>query len=159
MMEKNNWLYFLIFAGIIIPAIFFFLTGYPFEYGYFRNKIVFGHPYLHGVFNFLVIAVIILPFKIIQKLKIQANRIPGIYILSGVIVTLFFLQGLLPSSLSYIPQNQPQRYYTDIVNFEDKRGFFAKHAGALTHLIILGIFLFSFITNFPAREKNKINQG
>ena len=151
MPKKCNWWYFLIFAGIVIPGVVFFSLGQPFELSFFRNKTIMGlNPFSSFFFNFLAFALMVLSFKIVERIKIPATTLFIVYSTLGLLFTLFLVQGLLSYSMKYVSQNQYQRYI-QIENLPDERSFPEKQAMLLTHIIILCVFSFFLFVNRPKK--------
>lgn len=154
MNQGIKWRYFVLIAGVMIPAFFFFATKQPFEYNFTRPALVTGlNPYAPFIFCLIIAIFFALPFKIFRKLRISATAFSVFYFTWSALVVWLLLQGILPSNLPHGNEmiTDPRRY-TDIAGvFSDERSFLQKNANLFAHIAILCIFLLFVYTRRPTR--------
>ncbi|MEJ0104293.1 MAG: hypothetical protein WDO19_17775 [Bacteroidota bacterium] len=150
MREKLNWWWFLFFGGIIIPGIFFGILKIDPFYIYFKHFFITGfNPFVIHFLNFLIILLVCLLFKLINRLHDHSIKLS--YCVAGIAIAIFILIGSFLEDNSFTLSPAVRRYTGGPEFIEKNQSYWAS---ILPGVIIIALFILFFIKNFPKKLRS-----
>jgi hypothetical protein len=153
--EKISWWWFVLLAGLIVPAGEYAITRHFFFIGFLRNYFVTGmNPVLSPVvFLFFTIIICIL-FKILVRIESPAGK--PVYLVIALAISLLLSPIYLPGM--HMVADEHTRRYIDLHPGTAKEGDSFIFGPIFWNALILLLFLLFVVINFPSkngRRKNK----
>lgn len=145
--EKLNWWWFLLIGGILIPAIFFGVFKMMPIYVYFSQYYITGlNPYVSHFFNFFLVFLICILFKIINKWN--STKASVLYFLLSAGILFLSLYSFLPYNELLEDSDKSRQYVVFSIRGKAKENYYYW----VPSVFIVCTFVFFCIKNFPSKS-------